>query len=128
MMDVIASTLLGLLTLERMMFMMLGVGVGIVIGVLPGLGGIAGLSLLLPFIYGMDTTSAIAMLIGLVAVIPTSDTFTSVLMGIPGSSASQATGLDGFPLAKQGEAARAREPGLTLEAVIRRAPGWRVEG
>jgi putative tricarboxylic transport membrane protein len=36
------------------MFMMLGVSVGLVIGVLPGLGGIAGLSLLLPFIYGMD--------------------------------------------------------------------------
>jgi putative tricarboxylic transport membrane protein len=47
------------------------------------------------------------MLIGLVAVIPTSDTFSSVLMGIPGSSASQATVLDGFPLAKQGQAARA---------------------
>jgi putative tricarboxylic transport membrane protein len=46
-------------------------------------------------------------LIGLVAIIPTSDTFTSVLMGIPGSSASQATVLDGFPLAKKGEAARA---------------------
>jgi TctA family transporter len=55
----------------------------------------------------MDPTSALAMLIGLVAVIPTSDTFTSVLMGIPGSSASQATVLDGFPLAKQGQAARA---------------------
>ena len=57
--------------------------------------------MLLPFLYGMDATSALAMLIGLVAVIPTSDTFTSVLMGIPGSSASQATVLDGFPLAKR---------------------------
>jgi len=55
----------------------------------------------------MDPISALAMLIGLVAVIPTSDTFTSVLMGIPGSSASQATVLDGFPLAKKGHAARA---------------------
>ncbi|MFN7634293.1 MAG: tripartite tricarboxylate transporter permease, partial [Acetobacteraceae bacterium] len=95
MLDVIVSTLLGLLTVERMMFMMVGVGVGIVIGVLPGLGGIAGLSLLLPFIYGMDTTSAIALLIGLVAVVPTGDTFSSVLMGIPGGSSSQATVLDG---------------------------------
>lgn len=107
MMDVIFSALLGLLTLERFAFMLLGVSVGLVIGVLPGLGGIAGLSLLLPFIYGMDPVSAIAMLIGLVAVVPTADTFSSVLMGIPGSSASQATVLDGFPLAKQGQAARA---------------------
>ncbi|MCC5956435.1 MAG: tripartite tricarboxylate transporter permease, partial [Natronohydrobacter sp.] len=75
--------------------------------VFPGLGGIAGLSLMIPFLYGMDTTMALAMLIGLVAVIPTSDTFASVLMGIPGSSASQATVLDGFPMAKRGEAARA---------------------
>lgn len=44
---------------------------------------------------------------GLVAVVPTGDTFTSVLMGIPGSSASQATVMDGFPLAKKGQAARA---------------------
>lgn len=107
MMDVILGALFELLTPERMMFMMLGVSVGLVIGVLPGLGGIAGLSLLLPFIYGMDPTSALAMLIGLVAVIPTSDTFSSILMGIPGSSASQATVLDGFPLARQGEGARA---------------------
>lgn len=101
------DALLGLLTVEHFTFLMLGVCLGLVIGVLPGLGGIAGLSLLLPFLYGMDQTSALAMLIGLVAIIPTSDTFTSVLMGIPGSSASQATVLDGFPLAKQGEAARA---------------------
>lgn len=107
MLDLLLSTLLDLLTVKHLLFMMLGVSVGLLIGVLPGLGGIAGLSLLLPFIYGMDQTSALAMLIGLVAVVPTADTFSSVLMGIPGSSASQATVLDGFPLAKQGEAARA---------------------
>lgn len=107
MLDLLLSTLLDLLTFKHLSFMMVGVSVGLVIGVLPGLGGIAGLSLLLPFIYGMDQTSALAMLIGLVAVVPTADTFSSILMGIPGSSASQATVLDGFPLAKQGEAARA---------------------
>ncbi|MFT2111425.1 tripartite tricarboxylate transporter permease [Marinomonas sp. 2405UD68-3] len=84
-----------------------GVLLGLAIGIFPGLGGIAGLSLLLPFLYGMEPISALAMLIGLVAVIPTSDTFTSVLMGIPGSSGSQATVLDGFPMAKKGQAARA---------------------
>ncbi|MDJ0896775.1 MAG: tripartite tricarboxylate transporter permease [Alphaproteobacteria bacterium] len=96
-----------LLTPGHFGYLTLGVGLGLCVGVFPGLGGIVGLSLLLPFLYGMDTVSALAMLIGLVAVIPTSDTFTSVLMGIPGSSASQATVLDGFPLAKQGQGARA---------------------
>jgi putative tricarboxylic transport membrane protein len=87
--------------------MVIGVLLGLVVGIFPGLGGIVGLSLLIPFLYGMDPISALAMLVGLLAVIPTSDTFTSVLMGIPGSTASQATVLDGFPLAKKGEAARA---------------------
>ena len=89
------------------MFLIFGVLLGLSVGVFPGLGGIAGLSLVLPFIYGMDPVSGLALMVGLVAVIPTSDTFASVLMGIPGSSASQATVLDGFPLAKKGEAARA---------------------
>ncbi len=84
-----------------------GVLLGLSVGVFPGLGGIAGLSLVLPFIYGMDPISGLSLMVGLVAVIPTSDTFASVLLGIPGSSASQATVLDGFPLSKNGQAARA---------------------
>ncbi|WP_142847557.1 tripartite tricarboxylate transporter permease [Telmatospirillum sp. J64-1] len=107
MLDAMLSGLSQLAQIQHLMYLAIGVGLGLIVGILPGLGGIVGLSLLLPFIYGMDQISALAMLIGLVAVIPTSDTFTSVLMGIPGSSASQATVLDGFPLAKKGQAARA---------------------
>ena len=92
---------------QQIMFLILGVLLGLSVEVFPGLGGIAGLSMVLPFIYGMDPVSGLALMVGLIAVIPTSDTFASVLMGIPGSSASQATVLDGFPLAKKGEAARA---------------------
>lgn len=92
---------------RQLMFLVLGVLLGLSVGVFPGLGGIAGLSLVLPFLYGMDPVAGLALMVGLVAVVPTSDTFASVLMGIPGSSASQATVLDGFPLARKGEAARA---------------------
>jgi putative tricarboxylic transport membrane protein len=113
-MDIFATVLPALtdafdLILQPAVLMYLGLGVvtGLAIGVFPGLGGIAGLSLVLPFMFGMDTVSGLALMIGLVAVVPTSDTFASVLMGIPGSSASQATVLDGFPMAKRGEAARA---------------------
>ena len=88
-------------------YLVLGVLMGLCIGVFPGLGGIAGLSLLLPFMFGMDPILGLALMIGMVAVVPTSDTFASVLMGIPGSSASQATVLDGFPMAQKGKAARA---------------------
>ena len=92
---------------EQLMFLVGGVLLGLSIGVLPGLGGIAGLALVLPFMYGMEPVSGLALMVGLIAVIPTSDTFSSVLLGIPGSSASQATVLDGFPLARAGHAARA---------------------
>lgn len=88
-------------------YLAFGVVMGISIGIFPGLGGIAGLSLMLPFMFGLEPVYGLALMIGLVAVVPTSDTFASVLMGIPGSSSSQATVLDGFPLAKQGQAARA---------------------
>ena len=107
MLETMQSAFFGLLNAQHLTFMLIGIVVGLGVGILPGLGGIAGMSLLMPFIYGMDPVSAIALLIGMVAVIPTGDTFTSVLMGIPGSSASQATVLDGYPLAKKGQAARA---------------------
>ena len=107
MLDIFLSSLGQLFTLSHLLFMVLGVLVGLVVGIIPGLGGIAGMSLLLPFLYGMDQTVALGMLMGLVAVIPTGDTFASVLLGIPGSSASQATVIDGFSLAKRGQAARA---------------------
>jgi len=90
-----------------LMYLLLGVTMGLAIGVFPGLGGIAGLSLVLPFMFGLEPAYGLALMIGMVAVVPTSDTFASVLMGIPGSSASQATVLDGFPMAKKGLAARA---------------------
>ncbi len=92
---------------QQLMFLSLGVLLGLSVGVFPGLGGIAGLSLVLPFMFGMDPVSGLALMVGLVAVVPTSDTFASVLLGIPGSTASQATVLDGFPLSKKSEAARA---------------------
>ena len=105
--EALQQALSNILALQHFPFLAGGVLLGLVIGVLPGLGGIAGLSLLLPFTYGLNPIAGLALMVGVIAVIPTSDTFTSVLMGIPGSSASQATVLDGFPLAKQGKAATA---------------------
>jgi len=96
-----------LLQPDHFLFLFLGVIVGLFIGILPGLGGMVGMALLMPLTYGMDPVSGVAMLIGLGSVITTSDTFPSVLMGIPGSSGSQATVMDGYPLAQKGEGARA---------------------
>jgi putative tricarboxylic transport membrane protein len=105
--DVFLSALLTLLSGAHLMYLCFGVGLGLIVGILPGLGGTAGLALLLPFVFGMEPTNALAMMIGLQSVTTTSDTFPSVLMGIPGTSGSQATVVDGFPMSKNGEAARA---------------------
>ncbi len=111
--EALLTAIANLATVEHLLHLAMGVMLGLAIGAFPGLGGIAGLAIMMPFLYGMDTVSALATLVGLVAVIPTSDTFTSVLMGIPGSSASQATVLDGFPLSQHGHAARALAAAFT---------------
>jgi putative tricarboxylic transport membrane protein len=116
-MDAFFQALNNLLTFSHMAFLIGGVVLGLCVGILPGLGGIVGMTILLPVIYGMDPHDAFALLIGMVAVIPTSDTFPSVMMGIPGSSASQATIMDGFPLAKKGEAARALGAAFTASLI-----------
>lgn len=115
--DALFNAFAELMSIQHMLYLFGGVLLGIIVGILPGLGGIVGFSIMIPFIYGMDVTSALAMLIGMVAVIPTSDTFTSVLMGIPGSSASQATVLDGYPLSKKGQASRALAAAFTASLI-----------
>jgi putative tricarboxylic transport membrane protein len=107
MVDALLNGLLILLDPYRMAMLMGGVVIGLAVGILPGLGGLMGMALVLPFLFGMDAYAGIAMLIGIAATVPSADTFPSVLMGIPGSSGSQATIMDGYPLAKKGEAARA---------------------
>ena len=61
-----------LFTFERMGFLILGVLIGLIVGVIPGLGGLVGLSLLLPFTFDMNAYTALAFLMGLQAVTVTS--------------------------------------------------------
>lgn len=105
--DLIVDTLLRLLSGWHLFYLLVGVYVGLIMGVLPALGGSAGMAVLLPFVFGMEPSQALPLMIGMMAVTPTADTFPSVLMGIPGSNSSQSTVLDGFPMAKRGEGARA---------------------
>ncbi len=98
-------------------FLLLGVFIGLWVGAVPGLGGVVGLVLLLPFTYSLDPAPAFALLMGLYAVTSTSDTISAILLGIPGSVASQATILDGYPLAKKGSAARAFGAAYTVSAL-----------
>ncbi len=98
-------------------FLGLGVIIGLVLGVIPGLGGLVGLSLLLPFTYNMDAYTALAFLMGLQAVVVTSDTIPAVLFGVPGTVGSAATILDGHPMARKGEAGRAFGAAFTSSVI-----------
>ncbi|MDE0032240.1 MAG: tripartite tricarboxylate transporter permease [Deltaproteobacteria bacterium] len=97
-------------------FLLLGILIGLWLGAVPGLGPIIGLVLLLPFTFDMEPVPAIALLLGMFTVTSTADTIASVLLGVPGTVASQATILDGYPLAKAGHAARALGAAFTVSA------------
>ena len=92
---------------HRLMYLMAGCMMGLVLGIVPGIGGLAGTAMLLPFTFGMDPYSAFALLLGLGATTATGDPIPAILFGVPGGAASAATVLDGFPMAKRGEAGRA---------------------
>ncbi|MCK9685345.1 tripartite tricarboxylate transporter permease [Scleromatobacter humisilvae] len=96
-----------LMSFDRLGFLALGVVVGLALGLMPGIGGLTGFALLVPFTYTMDPYAAFAMLLGMHSVIATSDVITAVLFGVPGHAGSQATVLDGLPMTKRGEASRA---------------------
>ena len=91
----------------RLGFLALGALLGLILGILPGIGGIAGIAILIPFTYAMDPYTAFAFLLGLASTTATGDPIPAVLFGIPGGAGSAATVLDGHPMAKRGEAGRA---------------------
>ena len=107
MIDAFFDGLLLVLQWKAFVFMLLGIGLGFWVGLLPGLGGATTLALMLPFIYTMQPVEAFAFLLGMHAVVATTGDITSVLFGVPGEAASAATILDGHAMAKKGEAGRA---------------------
>ncbi len=107
MLGMAGEALLIMLDPTRLAILTAAVLIGLAIGVIPGLGGIVGMALLIPFTYTMDPYAAFAFLLGMAAVTTTSDTIPAVLFGVPGTTGSAATVLDGHPLAKKGQAGRA---------------------
>jgi TctA family transporter len=103
-----ALSALGSLT-DPSLLLMLAVGVvaGLVIGLIPGLGGTGAVAILLPVTFGMEPEQALAMLIGALAVVHTSDTVAAVLLGAPGSASASVTMMDGYAMARKGQAKRA---------------------
>jgi len=87
--------------------MLIGMLLGFVVGLLPGLGGPTTLALMLPFVLKMTPVEAFAFLLGMAAVTNTTGDITSILFGIPGEPTTASTIVDGHPMAKHGEAGRA---------------------
>jgi len=101
------------LTWYNVGMMAIGIVLGIVIGVLPGLGGPNGVAILLPLTFTMQPTSAIIMLSCIYWGTLFAGAITSVLFNIPGETHSVATTFDGYPLAQQGRAGEALTASFT---------------
>ncbi len=117
MLDAVLTGLYSVVAWPAIGYLFLGVFIGLFFGAVPGLSGLVGMAILLPFTFDMEPVSAFAFLLGMFAVTTTSDTEASVLLGIPGTAASQATVLDGYPMAQKGEASRAFGAAFTVSAV-----------
>ena len=89
------------------LLMVIGIFLGFIVGILPGIGSPGAVALMLPFIFEMDPVQAFAFLLGMYAVTGTTGDITSILFGVPGEVVSTATIIDGHPMAKKGEAGRA---------------------
>ena len=95
------------LSLQNLYYAFLGCLWGSMVGVLPGIGPLAGIALLIPATYGMNATAAIIMLAGIYYGAMYGGSTTSILMNIPGESASVVTCLDGYQMTRKGRAGAA---------------------
>lgn len=119
-MDDLSSLITGFqiaLSWQNIGFMAIGVILGIVVGVLPGLGGPNGVAILLPLTFGMDPTSAIILLSSIYWGALFGGAITSILFNIPGEAWSVATTFDGYPMAVQGKAAEALTAAFTASFI-----------
>ena len=104
MLDAWVAGVEGLLQVRELMFLSLGMAIGLLFGALPGLGGATALALLMPLTYGLEPFTAVALAGGVMGAVPMGGSLTAILLNAPGSAPNAATCLDGYPLAQQGKA------------------------
>lgn len=100
-------------TPTNLLFLLIGSMVGMIVGMFPGLGPSAGIAILLPITFGMDSITAVVMLAAIYYAGMYGATITSILLNVPGASAVVASTFDGYPLAQKGRAG----PALVMQAV-----------
>jgi len=101
------------MTAQNLLYCFAGALVGTLVGVLPGLGPIAGIALLIPATFGLNPTSALIMLAGIYYGAMYGGSTTSILMNVPGETASVMTCVEGHKMAQQGRAG----PALSIAAL-----------
>ncbi len=117
-MDLMLSSFLTVVTSPSLMgLMLLAVPIGLFFGAIPGLGGKLGVVLLIPFVFGMEPIAGAVFLLAMHAVVHTGGSIPSILFGVPGTGPDAATIVDGFPMAKRGEAGRALGASLGASGV-----------
>jgi putative tricarboxylic transport membrane protein len=109
----LASGFATAMTWQNLMYCMIGAVVGTLVGILPGLGPIAGIALLIPVTFGLNPTSALIMLSGIYYGAMYGGSTTSILINVPGETASVITCIDGYQMAQQGRAG----PALAISAI-----------
>ncbi len=92
---------------DSLTMLLLGISLGIITGFIPGLSGVTGMAIFLPFTIGMDPFPALMFFAGLGGAPRFTGAITSIVLNIPGSPVNAATAFDGYPMARRGEAARA---------------------
>src|SRR5919112_256874 len=118
MIEIMVGSLVAMLTTPKIMgLMLLAVVIGIVVGATPGIGGRLSIALAIPFVFGMDMTQGAVFLLTMHAVNGTSGQISSIMFGVPGDGDDAATTIDGYPMAKKGEAGRALGASITASGV-----------
>ncbi len=109
-MELIANLAIGIdaaLTWHNLLYCLIGVTLGTLVGVLPGLGPVATIAMLLPITYGLTPAAALIMLSGIYYGAQYGGSTTAILVNLPGESSSLVTCLDGHAMARQGRAGAA---------------------
>jgi len=109
-MEIFSNLALGLetaLSVQNLFYCLVGVFVGTAVGVLPGLGPIATIAMLLPATFGLPPESALIMLAGIYYGAQYGGSTTAILVNLPGESSSVVTALDGYQMARNGQAGKA---------------------
>lgn len=113
----IATVLQMVFTLPNLLWMNIGIFAGIIVGALPGLTGTMAIALLLPVTYGLDSVTGMMLLLGVYCGGIYGGSITAILINTPGTPASAATSLDGYPLAQKGHALKALHMALSASLV-----------